>query len=178
MLASDGNGDASMSKLEIVDIRRIGAERVADYRAIRLTALQLDPDAFGSTYEVEAARPLTWFEDATRNLAIFGAYADERIVGMIGFGRHAGAKIQHKGFLWGMFVHPSLRRHGVGAALLHAAIDHASPVVEQITLSVVTTNRSAIALYEKFGFTTYGREIRALKVDGNYADELLMVRFC
>ncbi|MBK1871481.1 GNAT family N-acetyltransferase [Aestuariivirga sp. YIM B02566] len=103
-----------MSKLETVDIRRIGAEQVADYRAIRLTALQLDPDAFGSTYEVEAARPLTWFEDATRNLAIFGAYADERIVGMIGFGRHTGAKIQHKGFPWGMFVHPSMRRHGAG----------------------------------------------------------------
>jgi len=167
-----------MSKVETVDIRRIGAEQVADYRAIRLTALQLDPDAFGSTYEVEAARPLTWFEDATRNLAIFGAYADERIVGMIGFGRHTGAKIQHKGFLWGMFVHPSMRRHGAGAALLRAAIEHASPVVEQIMLSVVTTNQAAIALYEKFGFTPYGRETRALKIDGNYADELLMVRFC
>lgn len=167
-----------MSKLETVDIRRIGAEQVADYRAIRLTALQLDPDAFGSTYEVEAARPLTWFEDATRNLAIFGAYVDERIVGMIGFGRHAGAKIQHKGFLWGMFVHPSQRRHGAGAALLRVAIEHASPVVEQITLAVVTTNLAAIALYEKFGFTTYGRETRALKIDRNYADELLMVRFC
>lgn len=166
-----------MSKLETLEVRRIGAERVADYRAIRLTALQLDPDAFGSIYEVEAARPLTWFEDATRNLAIFGAYADERIVGMIGFGRHTGAKIQHKGFLWGMFVHRSMRRHGAGAALLKGAIEHASPAVEQITLSVVTTNRPAIALYEKFGFTAYGNEAHALKVDGRYVDELLMVRF-
>ena len=176
-MASDGGG-SSMSKLETLEIRRIGAEQAGDYRAIRLAALQLDPDAFGSTYEVEAARPLTWFEDATRNLAIFGAYADGRIVGMIGFGRHAGAKIQHKGFIWGMFVHPSMRRHGAGAALLHGAIEHASSMVEQITLSVVTTNRAAIALYEKFGFTAYGRETRALKVDGRYVDELLMVRFC
>lgn len=60
-----------MSKLEKMDIRRIGAERVVDYRTIRLMALQLDPDAFGSTYEAETARPLAWFEDATRNLAIF-----------------------------------------------------------------------------------------------------------
>lgn len=172
---SDGTG---MSKLETVEIRRIGAGQAADYRAIRLTALQLDPDAFGSLYEVEAAHPVTWFEDATRNLAIFGAYADGRIVGMLGFGRHAGARIRHKGFLWGMFVHPSLRRHGVGAALLQAAIEHASSEIEQITLSVVTTNRSAIALYEKFGFTSYGNEVRALKIEGRYVDEVLMVRFC
>lgn len=177
-MGSDGGGGASMSKLETVEIRRIGAGQAADYRAIRLTALQLDPDAFGSTYEVEAARPLAWFEDATRNLAIFGAYRDEQIVGMVGFGRHAGAKIQHKGFIWGMFVHPSMRQHGAGAALLRAVIDHASPMVEQITLSVVTTNRAAISLYEKLGFTAYGRETRALKIDGHYADEVLMVHFC
>ena len=177
-MAGDDDGGTSMSKLEAVEVRRIGAGQAGDYRAIRLAALQHDPDAFGSTYEVEVARPLAWFEEATRNLAIFGAYADGRIVGMLGFGRHAGAKIQHKGFLWGMFVHPSQRRHGVGAALLQAAIEHASSEVEQITLSVVTTNRSAIALYEKFGFTAYGHETRALKIDGNYADEVLMVRFC
>lgn len=75
---------------------------------------------------------------------------------MIGFGRHTGDKIQHKGFLWGMFVHPSMRRHGVGAALLRGALEYASSKVEQITLSVVTTNRAGIALYEKFGFTAYG----------------------
>jgi RimJ/RimL family protein N-acetyltransferase len=42
-------------------------------------------------------------------------------------------------------------------------------------LSVVTTNEKAIALYKSLGFITYGMEPKALKLQGQYWDEELMV---
>ncbi len=47
--------------------------------------------------------------------------------------------------------------------------------LEQLHLTVVRGNDKAIALYQRFGFTTYGIEPRALKSAGIYVDELLMV---
>ena len=49
--------------------------------------------------------------------------------------------------------------------------------IEQIHLTVVSSNKAANSLYASFGFVTYGIEKNALKVDGTYFDEELMVLF-
>lgn len=159
-------------------IRRLGPEAASDFRTIRLAALASAPEAFGSTLEVESARPLTWFADRAATTAIFGAYTAQGIAGMAGFVRLEGLKQQHKGFLWGMFVQPAARRQGIGAALVSAVLDHAVNIVEQVTLTVVTSNLPAIALYRRLGFEAYGIEPRALKSGDTYADEILMIRYC
>jgi RimJ/RimL family protein N-acetyltransferase len=46
--------------------------------------------------------------------------------------------------------------------------------VDEIRLTVGATNAEAMRLYEKAGFTAYGLERRALKVNGRYCDNLLM----
>src|SRR5260370_27681573 len=49
-----------------IEIRRLAQEDPADavqYRDIRLEALQANPEAFGSTFELENAQPLSWFSD-------------------------------------------------------------------------------------------------------------------
>ncbi|AOI50134.1 putative acetyltransferase [Burkholderia oklahomensis] len=160
-----------------VEVRRLSASLAADYRAIRLAALQDMPDAFGSTYDVEVARPLTAFAERLAGTIVFGAYVGGRIAGMAGFKRLDGAKARHKGFLWGMYVAPDARRHGVGAALLDAVLAAAAEAVEQVTLAVVDGNGAARAFYERHGFVVYGVEPRALKGANGYADELLMVKF-
>ncbi|KVD89689.1 GCN5 family acetyltransferase [Burkholderia sp. ABCPW 14] len=159
-----------------VEVRRLLAAHAADYRAIRLAALRDAPDAFGSTYDAEAARPLVAFAERLAGAIVFGAYVDGRIAGMAGFKRLAGAKARHKGFLWGMYVAPDARRHGVGAALLDAVLAAAAEAVEQVTLAVVDGNGAARAFYERHGFVVYGVEPRALKGANGYADELLMVK--
>ena len=45
-----------------------------------------------------------------------------------------------------------------------------------VRLGVVTTNASAIRLYQRCGFTVYGVEPEVLYVNGIYYDELLMAR--
>ncbi len=46
-----------------------------------------------------------------------------------------------------------------------------------VQLTVVTENEAARRLYEAMGFVEYGYEKRALKHDGRYYDEVLMVKF-
>ncbi len=160
-----------------IEIRRLGILEAKDFRAIRLAALKQDPEAFGSTYEAEVARSVADFTDRLATSMVFGAYAEGEIVGVVGFKREAGHKDAHKGFVWGMYVRPGLRRHGVGAALIEALLQCAGQVVEQLTLTVVGGNDAAIAMYQKSGFEIYGVEPRALKGDTGYSDEVLMVRF-
>jgi RimJ/RimL family protein N-acetyltransferase len=46
-----------------------------------------------------------------------------------------------------------------------------------VQLTVVSENEAARRLYEAMGFVAYGHEKRALKHDGRYYDEVLMVKF-
>ena len=163
-----------------IEIRRLQptAADAEDYRAIRLAALQGSPEAFGSVYEIELPRPMSHFVERLTSSVVFGAYENGHIIGMIGFKQHSGLKDAHKGFVWGFYVQPGSRRRGLGAALIATLIDFVRgsmrEQLEQLTLAVVRENTAATALYERFGFTIYGVEPRALKSGQGYADEVLM----
>lgn len=69
---------------------------------------------------------------------------------------------------WGM---------GIGTAMMQALIAQArNTALEQLELEVVSTNETAIHLYERHGFETFACHPRKLKYrDGRYADMLLMM---
>ncbi|WP_227267977.1 GNAT family N-acetyltransferase [Roseobacter weihaiensis] len=159
-----------------IAIRRLVPSEGAAYRQIRLEALKTAPDAFGSSYEAEAARDLSHFEERVASGCVFGAFDRGRIIGMVGFYQQSGAKQNHKGVLWGMYVAPGYRKSGAGRRLVRAVVSHATDLVDLVTLSVMTENQPAIALYSEMGFRTYGTEPRALKSATGYLDEALMIR--
>jgi ribosomal protein S18 acetylase RimI-like enzyme len=76
-----------------------------------------------------------------------------------------------------MYVRPAARNRGLGRRLVEAVVNHASTRVEQLQLSVVSANEAAFGLYQSMGFSEFGREMRALKHNGQYFDDILMVRF-
>jgi RimJ/RimL family protein N-acetyltransferase len=160
-----------------ISIRRLSAAARRDYRDIRLEALQRAPEAFGSTHEAEAKRPIEDFERRLASSVVCGAYRGEEIIGMVGLARDSGPKQRHKAFLWGMYVRADATGRGVGKALVEAILAGAPNGVEQINLTVVQDNVAARALYEQCGFVPYGVEPRALKVGDRYYDEILMVKF-
>jgi len=76
-----------------------------------------------------------------------------------------------------MYVRAIARNFGLGRRLVDAVVKHASERVEQLQLAVVGENQAAYRFYKNLGFVEYGRETKALKQDGRYYDEILMVKF-
>lgn len=166
-----------------MEIRLLTEADAAIYRVLRLRALRENPEAFGATYDEWIGRPLAAIEErlclATDPPERFtlGAFDEGALAGTVTFGRAQVAKERHKGVITGMFVAPEQRGRRLGSALMAEAIARARalPGLEQILLAVVTTNVSARALYTALGFQSYGLEHRALKHNGHYYDEHLMV---
>ncbi|AKJ68044.1 hypothetical protein PATSB16_19500 [Pandoraea thiooxydans] len=162
-----------------VKIRQLTPEDAASFRSLRLAALQETPTAFGSSYEEEKDFPLAVVQDrlaAGRDHAVFGAFDNSQLIGVAGLGRESMRKLAHKGFIWGMYVAPQARGHGVGRALLQAAIARAraNPDICYVNVSVNADNAGGMKLYESAGFVSYGREPEVLVVDGKFYDEVRM----
>ncbi|HEY2463680.1 MAG TPA: GNAT family N-acetyltransferase [Steroidobacteraceae bacterium] len=96
-----------------------------------------------------------------------------RLVGMLGLHRAHQLKAAHKVNLWGMYVVPAWRKRGLGEKLLQAAISYARtlPGVSTVRLSVSGSASAARHLYEKIGFTCWGEEPDAMRIDGLPASE-------
>jgi ribosomal protein S18 acetylase RimI-like enzyme len=159
-----------------IEVRRLLPADGASYRKIRLEALRDAPEAFGSTFEAESAEPLSWFAARLDSAAVFGAFLGGDLIGVAGLFIKQGRKEAHKGVLWGMYVATDARRSGIGRRLVEAVVEHARRRVELLQLTVVATNAPARHLYTELGFVEYGIEPHALKHDGRYWDEILMVK--
>jgi ribosomal protein S18 acetylase RimI-like enzyme len=158
-------------------VRELVPEDTAELRELRLEALRLHPDAFGSAYEVEAAEPMSAFSARVAKGGLFGGFIDGRLLGMAGFSVFDAAQLRHKGTLGGMYVRGSARGSGLAEAIVDTVLEHAAKRVEQVLLTVAAHNRRAIRFYKRLGFKGFATEPRALKVGPRYVDELLMVRF-
>jgi len=162
-----------MSPSEI-QIHQLLTADAATFRELRLEGLRLNPEAFGSTYDFEKDQPLERYSGWLTNSTVFGAFQKSHLIGTASFTQLSGQKDSHKGLLRAMYVRSTHRRTGAGRQLVQAIIEHARQKVEQLQLSVVSTNQPALRLYQSLGFQQYGLEPRALKHNGLYSDEILM----
>ncbi|MDQ4045484.1 MAG: GNAT family N-acetyltransferase [Chloroflexota bacterium] len=152
---------------------------------LRLRALADHPDAFGSDIDetlsageqASRERFAPKYKDARNQ--IFGAFTGEgTLVGVAGIVGNDRRKTRHRVYIWGVYVAPEVRGANLGHRLVAACIDHARQIdgVLQIHLTVSSHNTVAVRLYERLGFTRYGREPRSLLLpDGTVVDEDLMV---
>jgi RimJ/RimL family protein N-acetyltransferase len=78
--------------------------------------------------------------------------------------------------VWGMYVKPEHRGSGVARALLLELLSFAQsvPGITQVNLCVNAENSGAIKLYESVGFKVFGREPRAMQIEGVFYDEIHM----
>jgi RimJ/RimL family protein N-acetyltransferase len=161
----------------LFSVRRLSNQEADTYRSIRLESLQQDPEAFGSTLEREVNESRQNFLERFDRSTLFGGFVGPKLQAIVGFQPFEGPKIAHKGVLWGMYVRPEARGTGLATALVGSLIEHAREHVEQIQLTVVSNNPRARRFYQRMGFSEYGLEKEALKYNGVYFDEVLMVRF-
>ena len=155
-------------------IRHLSPDDAKSFKAIRLEALKVNPEALGSTFELEDKLDLAWFAGRLENAHVVGAFRDGELVGTAGFAIQQGQKNAHRGRLWGMYVQPNSRGMGIGRLLVNAVLDVARENVELIQLSVVRENRPARRLYDSVGFLEFGMELKASKLGDKYYDEAHM----
>ena len=168
--------DACMPR-KLFRVRRLEAHDAAVYRELRLEGFKNHPEAFGSSWEDESQKPDAWWAERLETSIVFGGWIDNSpLLGVAGFHAHTATKLRHKAVLWGMYVRIEGRGTGLAACLVQRVIEHARPLVEEICLTVVASNTAGKRLYSAAGFEPYGIERRALKIEGEYFDEVLMAR--
>jgi RimJ/RimL family protein N-acetyltransferase len=165
----------SVGPKSLLKARRLETDDIESYRELRLEGLKNHPEAFSSSWEYEAGKPVSWWVERLETNMVFGGWvARSPLVGVAGLRVQSAVKLRHKGVLWGMYVRPEARGTGLAAALVERVVEHARTLVEEICLTVVTSNAAACRLYSAVGFKEYGVERRALKVGTEYYDEMLM----
>ncbi|KFN01305.1 GNAT family N-acetyltransferase [Bacillus clarus] len=164
-------------------IRLLSKEDAEKYWDLRLQALQVNPEAFVTTYE-EAVRQENPMERVASNLSsnssfTFGTFNEEnQLLGVVTLLTEEKQVYKHKGHIVAMYIDAQNRRKGLARKLIANAIQKAREIqLEQLNLGVVSTNEPAKKLYEAMGFKTYGIEKRAIKMKDVYRDDEHMVLF-
>lgn len=170
-----------MMARDTIVVRPLDQHDLDRYRALRLSALQNEPMAFGSTFEEENAYSDAVFarrlEQVNGNV-VFGAFDGESLLGIAAHYQHERKTERHRGTLVSVYVVPEARGLKLGKALVQKIIDHAARHVVVLDAQVVATNEAAKRLYYALGFKTYGVKRKSLFVQGQYLDqELIQIDF-
>lgn len=161
----------------IFNIRAIFLDEWPIFKKLRLSALLEFPELFGGSYKDERKLSLPEFQANFKNCVVFGAFIGDELVGSICFYRHHFFKMNHRGFLFFLYVTAKNRKQGIANALIQFAINYAKFKIEQIHVSVITINDLALTLYKKHQFEIYAIEPRVLKLNKIYYDEYKLILY-
>jgi ribosomal protein S18 acetylase RimI-like enzyme len=160
-----------------VDVRLLTEHDADEFVQLRQEALTREPRAFGRSPEDALPWPPESVGSRLRAVPdgnfVVGAFEGPRMIGQAGFFRHDGAKVRHKGTIWGVYVTAAARGRGAARAMLSLLLNRLRDYrdLEQVALSVATSQDAARRLYDALGFEPYGYEKHALKIGETYVDE-------
>jgi ribosomal protein S18 acetylase RimI-like enzyme len=163
-----------------MEIRRVDPDDWPTVRTVRLRSLLDARDAFGGTFDDEAAhdedrwRSWTTGWAGAGDQALFAAVeADEWLGIALGVRWDAERDAAH---LYAMWVDPQHRRRGAGRALVDEVVrwGRALPEARRLLLAATISNPAAIALYERCGFADTGERMPLR--DGSSISTMLMER--
>lgn len=169
------------SRLEFT-IQPLADDQVTQYKALRLQALQLHPDAFlekPEAFDMKSIETITSLMQTAREnggVTLIAKNTNGEFVGTASLAIGSPEKLAHRGLVWGVYVTPESRGNGLARKLMEAIIEIAkkNPAIKNLRLAVVCSNKGAVDLYTSLGFSVYGTDRDALNVNGSYLDEYLM----
>jgi ribosomal protein S18 acetylase RimI-like enzyme len=165
-----------------VEIVKLPVSAWRDYKALRLEALQTEPQAFSTTYASSLAQPDSFWqarlEAAAQGQTSWLLFAKEgpALLGMIG--AFIDESNPATADIISVYVTRPARGRGISRLLMSAILAEVKKVgVKKARLGVNPQQTAAMHLYQNFGFKFVGREEHALMGNGEYADEYLMEKF-
>ncbi len=172
----------------MIQIRQLRPIDAQVYRDLMLEAFRLHPEAFTTSYAERAQEPMHWWrarlsEQPSNTRRVFGAFdsnllVGDVLVGFVGLAIEVGERTNHRALLFGMYVAPAFREHGIGTRLVEAVLQHAGsePRLRTIRLTVSEQNRDALTLYKRLGFVEFGCEPMAVRHDDGFITKLHLYR--
>ncbi|MET8831027.1 GNAT family N-acetyltransferase [Streptomyces sp. NPDC004610] len=142
--------------------------------------IRLDRESWSPQHAVsprpEADQP--FFGKRSGPLDHFVAELDGQVVGYVRIGFPTElASNAHVRQIRGLAVAEEARGHGIGRALVRAAVEEARiRGARRISLRVLGHNTAARALYASEGFVVEGVQPEEFFLDGSYVDDVLMAR--
>lgn len=152
-------------------IRPLTPDDAPAYVALRREMLADAPWAFFSSPEDDRGVQLDTMRQslATPGFVVIGAWTEHgSLVSVAGVLRESKAKRAHVATIWGVYVTPAARRHGLARAVVAAAIAtvRSWPDMSAVLLSVSERSPAARRVYESLGFVAWGTEPDALRING------------
>ncbi len=154
-------------------IRRLLPQDAEQFQQLKLQGLQTDPEAFVATIEELQAQSAEQIIHRLQTEYILGAFSNGKLIGSLHLIDQEKQKFSHIGILGGMYVDLHYRGLGLGKLLLKQMLTHilSQNKYYSLQLKVITSNATAIKLYEAFGFQRWATEKNALHYQGNYWDQ-------
>jgi RimJ/RimL family protein N-acetyltransferase len=162
-------------------VTRLTPSHAKIYRALMLEAYECHPDAFTSSVAERSILPLSWWEgrlsaDGSTSEIVFGAFAQEQLIGAVGLSFDTREKAKHKSTIFGMYVPDKFRKLGVGRRLIEEVLRYAKTragtTITQLT--VTAGNTPALRLYKSAGFIQFGIEPFAVHIGTEYVSKVHM----
>jgi RimJ/RimL family protein N-acetyltransferase len=122
------------------------------------------------------AADAAFFNERTKPGDVLVAVADGRVVGYVKVARwNQLESTDHVRMILGLVVDPTVRRRGIGRALVDAAVERArGQGARRLRLHVFGPNEAARRLYESAGFAVEGVLRGEFFLNGQYVDDICM----
>jgi RimJ/RimL family protein N-acetyltransferase len=140
-------------------------------RAIRLKSLQVNPEAFGGTYEIESAETESEWRKKFEKLDFLIASIDGRDAALMSVEELDG-DFGATCWIGGCWSDPAYRGKGLLRAMMNF-VDQQDSGWQVQGLGVWIDNYSAIAAYEKLGFVKMGEDTPSTRQPGKFYQRMI-----
>jgi len=140
-------------------------------RAIRLKSLQVNPEAFGGTHEIESAETESEWRKKFEKLDFLIASIDGRDAALMSVEELDG-DFGATCWIGGCWSDPAYRGKGLLRAMMNF-VDQQDSGWQVQELGVWIDNYSAIAAYEKLGFVKMGEDTPSTRQPGKFYQRMI-----
>jgi RimJ/RimL family protein N-acetyltransferase len=140
-------------------------------RAIRLKSLQVNPEAFGGTHEIESAETESEWRKKFEKLDFLIASIDGRDAALMSVEELDG-DFGATCWIGGCWSDPAYRGKGLLRAMMNF-VDQQDSGWQVQGLGVWIDNYSAIAAYEKLGFVKMGEDTPSTRQPGKFHQRMI-----
>ncbi|MFE8697597.1 GNAT family N-acetyltransferase [Cytobacillus sp. FJAT-53684] len=133
-------------------------------------------EEFNETTEQQRSWIQTILENERETIIV--AESKGKVIGLIVFRSENTKRLAHTGHFF-IMIKKDYREMGIGKLLITELLNWAkqNPLIEKVSLGVLSTNHRAISLYKSIGFIEEGRKIKEVKFSEElYVDDILMYK--